>query len=33
VVLDFRVDDRAPGPHGGPGRIEWVRFAVEVCLP
>lgn len=33
VVLDSRVDERVPGPHGGPGRIEWVRFAVEVCLP
>lgn len=33
VVLEARVDEKAAGPHGGPGRIEWLRFEVEVCVP
>jgi hypothetical protein len=33
VILDARVDEKAVSQHGGPGRIEWLLFEVEVCLP
>ena len=30
TLLDSRIDEHA---QGGSGRIEWIRFAVEICLP
>lgn len=30
VILDSRLSGME---QGGPGRIEWIRFEVEVCLP
>jgi hypothetical protein len=33
IIVDARVDEKAASQHGGGGRIEWLRFEVEVCLP